>query len=160
MLALLTLTLACATRGRGRLSADLPPPGPPQHVDGAIHQCGASAQPSTTAHASGGPTPRMIDIGVDAVKLAGDHLLVKASYGGGCGDHEFTLCFDRLPERRPAPVRVRLKDRTDDLCETSIRGWFVFDLVPLRQELIRTHGRQTGEILLQFSWGLAQWYAF
>lgn len=85
------------------------------------------------------------DVTVSSVAVSGDSLELEASVGGGCGDHEFQLCWDgSVMESDPPQVNVFLiHDGNGDSCEAELTEELSFDLSGA--------GLPSGEVILNVS---------
>lgn len=95
---------------------------------------------NTTADTGGGAAlPNCFDLGegdmfvIDAAKIVGDDLVLDVGYGGGCKDHEFTLCFNAIVlDTNIIELGVH-HDAHGDACEAFITEQRTLDLTPLQQ---------------------------
>lgn len=72
---------------------------------------------------------------ISTVAFMGDTLLVDVSYGGGCEEHDFGLCWDgSFAESDPVQIQAFIShDGHDDPCDALPSEQLAFDLVPLKQ---------------------------
>lgn len=56
------------------------------------------------------------------------NILVDVSYGGGCGDHEFSLQVGECLETFPAQCSAKLIEKTNDNCEALISATVTISL--------------------------------
>ena len=77
-------------------------------------------------------TAAIDDVDISNVSIDGDILSLEASYGGGCEDHFFQLCWDgEVMESDPPQISVHLiHDGNDDSCEAYLSEELSFDLSP------------------------------
>ena len=76
-------------------------------------------------------------------RIEGDTLYVSVGYGGGCEEHEFTLCWPEQSFMESAPVQVGLEvfhNANNDTCEAYLSETLEFDLVPLREAYEESYG--------------------
>jgi hypothetical protein len=60
---------------------------------------------------------------------------VIAEHGGGCGEHEYRVCWDGLYGiSDPTTVALTVQHRTSDTCEARVRQPLVIDLAELRRD--------------------------
>ena len=84
---------------------------------------------------------------IDSVVVRGGVLRVRASYGGGCVPHDFTICWpdQAFGESEPVTARLELLHQSEpDPCDGWITESLSFDLAPLTeayQEQYAEHGR-------------------
>ena len=99
---------------------------------------------------------------IKSAGIEGDALKLDVEYGGGCGTHEFTYCWDGIfLESSPVQISTKMSYVADDPCDAIVMDQLVFDLVPLKTDYQQAYQSQSGEILI----GLAGWqdqllYAF
>lgn len=84
---------------------------------------------------------------IGAVWVSDGNLELTASYGGGCVDHDFTICWpdQAFAESWPVQARLELLHQSEpDPCDGWITERLSFDLAPLRdayREQYADHGR-------------------
>ena len=81
---------------------------------------------------------------------AGD-LALTVQYGGGCREHDFTLCWDgRFMESFPIQVRLVLHhDANDDMCRALPTEVRTFDLKVLEKGYKQAYRDDSGRIILR-----------
>ena len=77
-----------------------------------------------------GPTWAIASVDVISAEVVGDSLRVVVGYGGGCGDHRFSLmtsgpAMKSLPPKQPVVV---VHESTGDPCRALIQNEQMFDL--------------------------------
>ena len=87
---------------------------------------------------------------LEAATLTDDMLTLTLSYGGGCGDHEFTLvAANAFMESFPVQLRVSLVHRNiDDFCERWVTEAYHFDLTPIKTMYQQAYQEDAGTIVL------------
>ncbi len=60
-----------------------------------------------------------------------ENILIDVVYGGGCGEHKFSLSVGACMESEPAQCPADLIHETNDSCRMLIRKTVVFPLVDL-----------------------------
>lgn len=75
-------------------------------------------------------TSAIDSVWVSNLAVSGDNLTMEASFGGGCGEHEFRLCWGGdVMESEPPQVEVHLiHDGNGDSCEAELTEELSFDL--------------------------------
>ncbi len=99
---------------------------------------------------------------LDAASIAGDTLLVTVSSGGGCEDHDWTLCWPDGAFAESEPVQARLEilhDDHDDPCDAIISEDLEFDLLPLKAAWIASYAGKSGTIIIKLG-GESLTYSF
>ena len=87
----------------------------------------------------------------DGFWIDGNELVVVLMYGGGCADHEFTLCWPDQSFMESAPVQVDLEIMhvtPGDPCDAWITEEPRFDLTPLADAWHAAYGSGSGEVLI------------
>ncbi|MBW2264417.1 MAG: hypothetical protein JRG91_20825, partial [Deltaproteobacteria bacterium] len=86
----------------------------------------------------------------ESVSIDGDDILITISYGGGCEDHHFRLCWDgSFMESHPVQVDLELiHDGHGDACLAYITSTHRFSLVPLKEAWFEAYGTDTGTIMI------------
>ena len=79
---------------------------------------------------------------VDSVRLEGDRLEFRVSFGGGCATHDFKLvAFGGWMESYPVQVKAFLShDGKDDPCDAIVTRALSFDLRPLKLAYEESYG--------------------
>ena len=75
--------------------------------------------------------------------IEGDKLFLNVGYGGGCEEHEFTLCWPSQSFMESNPVQTGLEvlhDANDDMCDAYFFDTIEFDLTPLRDAYVDGYG--------------------
>ena len=75
--------------------------------------------------------------------IEGDELFLTVGYGGGCEEHEFTLCWPSQTFMESAPVQVGLEvlhNANNDMCDAYFFDPISFDLTPLREAYVDGYG--------------------
>jgi hypothetical protein len=90
---------------------------------------------------------------VTASKLykAGHALALTLSYGGGCADHAFKLCYsDAFQESNPVQTSIWVEDisETVDTCDALLNEEVVFDLTPILLRYNDLYQTRSGVVLL------------
>jgi hypothetical protein len=78
-------------------------------------------------------------------------LALTVQYGGGCREHDFTLCWDgAFMESLPLQARLVLHpDDNDDLCLALPTEELAFDLKVLEKDYKQAYRDDSGQILLR-----------
>jgi len=101
-----------------------------------------------------------IDLGAGTV-IEDDKLLVAVSYGGGCEEHQFQICWpEDTFDDSTLPVQTRLDiwhGGARDYCEALVTEVVEFDLVLLREAYERTFDEEHGTILLRLDEQLVEY---
>lgn len=105
--------------------------------DGAASNAGAARPIVSCASVQAARDPYQIR----SRTVDGDVLRVVVTHGGGCGRHDFRLCYEpQLLETNPVQVNLRLDhDAHGDVCRRIDRKVLEFDLRPLRDHYRATH---------------------
>lgn len=101
-------------------------------------------------------------LSIDGAAVTGDTLSVDVSYGGGCEDHDFSICWPDQSFMESSPVQVGLEiwhDGHDDACDAWISETLTWDLTPLKQSYQAAYGGGSGTMILQVG-GFSVTYAF
>lgn len=88
---------------------------------------------------------------IEGASIAEDRLLVTVSAGGGCEDHDWTLCWPDGSFAESEPVQARMEiqhDDHDDPCDAIITEDLDFDLVPLKEAWMAAYGGSSGTIIV------------
>ncbi|HVJ15666.1 MAG TPA: hypothetical protein VM686_09495 [Polyangiaceae bacterium] len=86
----------------------------------------------------------------------GDLLEIEIAHGGGCADHEYSLCYTHFLESSPVQTElILLHDANGDTCEAYLTATLTFDLSPLAAKY--EAGYQTDGGLIETNYSL---YAF
>jgi hypothetical protein len=86
----------------------------------------------------------------------GDVLTLQVEHGGGCAEHEYSLCFGAFLESYPVQSELRLiHDANGDNCEAWISQAVDFDLTPVREAYTGGYNSDAG--LIDTTYGM---YAF
>ena len=69
---------------------------------------------------------------IDSARIAGRHILMTVTVGGGCADHCYRLYVDEhFAESNPVQTLGYLVHQSDDPCDALLRHELSFDLQPL-----------------------------
>ncbi len=100
----------------------------------------------------------VIDVACDPYQLAGvalkgDVLCAETEFGGGCSDHVFNLLVDTdVMESDPPQVQAMLiHNANNDPCYALLTKKVGFDLTPLKEQMRRFTGRESGSVRLNIS---------
>lgn len=88
-------------------------------------------------------------LNIDAVALDGTDVVVDVSYGGGCAEHDITLCWPDQSFAESAPVQASLElyhDGHDDPCDAVLYEEVRFSLEPLIAAWREAYQAQSGTI--------------
>jgi hypothetical protein len=79
---------------------------------------------------------------LDSLRIEGDHLRFRVSYGGGCAAHDFKLvAWGGWMESFPVQVRAFLShDGKNDPCDAIVTRALSFDLRPLKKAYQESYG--------------------
>lgn len=82
--------------------------------------------------------------------ITGDTLTADLTVGGGCGDHEFTLCWpdQAFMESEPVQASLQILHETDDPCDSIVPYTPTFDLTPLKIAWQTAYGATSGTIVV------------
>ena len=108
----------------------------------------------------GAPTDQVF---IDAVVLENDSMNVTVSYGGGCEQHDFGLCWDGIfAESSPVQIGAFISHEDHgDPCEAAPTEELSFDLVPLRQTWQEAYLTESGTIEIHLDgWDESILYSF
>lgn len=86
---------------------------------------------------------------INSVAVSGDTLQVNVSYGGGCEEHFFTLCWPDQSFMESDPVQVNLEllhTGPMDACDAWLTEDLSFDLEPLKTAWQSGYGGGSGTI--------------
>lgn len=91
------------------------------------------------------------DYVIEQLSVTGDMLTVSLSYGGGCEEHEYLLCWDGdLHETNPVQARLTLiHDANGDDCEAEVHDEPCFDLSLLKDAYENKYMADFGTIVLR-----------
>lgn len=92
-----------------------------------------------------------VDTGTSPVAVIDDSLSVNVSYGGGCEEHLFTLCWPSQSFMESDPVQVSLQiwhGGEPDMCEAYLTDTLSFDLSPLKAAWKEAYGDGPGTIII------------
>lgn len=72
-------------------------------------------------------------IDVEALSIDGRMLSVSHGHGGGCGTHQYSICWDgSVTESEPPQARLILwHDDGGDTCEAYLSGIYTVDIQPI-----------------------------
>jgi hypothetical protein len=99
---------------------------------------------------------------VSALSVSGDTLSVEVGYGGGCEDHQFTVCWPDQVFAESEPVQASLAlwhEANGDSCEAYLTEVLDFDLTPMKEAWIAGYGGSTGTMILNLE-GQSASYSF
>lgn len=101
------------------------------------------------------------DGGDDPVAVVSGELRVRVSYGGGCEEHAFQICWDgAFMESEPVQARLDLVHRgNNDGCDAWLTEELSFDLTPMRTAWQDAYGGGPGTMTLLLA-GEQATYAF
>ncbi|MFN7143728.1 MAG: hypothetical protein ACK4YP_08145, partial [Myxococcota bacterium] len=86
---------------------------------------------------------------LQSATIAGDTLTAVLEVGGGCGTHDYTLCWDgSFLESAPVQVDLEILHVSDDMCDALITETVDLDLTPLKTAWQRAYGATTGSIVV------------
>jgi hypothetical protein len=90
----------------------------------------------------------------ESVRVVGDTLVARVSFGGGCREHRFALVFATyFMESMPVQMRgVLSHDAAGDPCRALLGRELRFDLSPLKERYRVSYGRQSSTIVLRGNW--------
>jgi hypothetical protein len=93
------------------------------------------------------------------VELDGDALRVDVSYGGGCKEHLFRVCWDgSFMESNPVQVALALQhESNDDPCDAALSSSLRIPLTPLRVAYAAGYGSDTGTMVVRLGEASATW---
>lgn len=98
-------------------------------------------------HASDGAPSRL-----QSASIAGDTLTAVLEVSGGCGEHDYQLCWDgSFAESAPVQVDLEILHVSDDLCDAILVETVDLDLTPLKIAWQRAYGGATGAIVVHLS---------
>lgn len=95
-----------------------------------------------------------LDTAASELSVEGDTLSVAVSYGGGCEDHLFAICWPDQSFLESDPVQVNLEiwhGGEEDLCDAYLSDVLTFDLSPLKAAWKEAYGDTGGTIVLNVS---------
>jgi hypothetical protein len=89
-------------------------------------------------------------IDVMSARVDGDMLLVQVGHGGGCEQHEYSLCFaEAWQEEVPVQAQLTvLHDAHGDGCEAFLTTEVSFDLLPIAEEFEARYQHKIGTVRL------------
>lgn len=137
----LALTCAMTLTACGRV---ILPPRAPTVPDAPFNDCSAD-------DGNGGLDLGGFDTSGESLSIDGDTLSVDLSFGGGCEDHLFEICWPDQSFMESEPVQVNLEiwhGGTPDMCEAYLSETVDFDLSPLKAEWKDAYGEGAGTIIL------------
>lgn len=79
-----------------------------------------------------------------------DTLRMRVRYGGGCREHQFTLCWGGgFAESHPVQARLAIQhDAQDDLCRALVTKEIAFDIELLKERFWEMYRQRSGVMLL------------
>jgi len=90
------------------------------------------------------------DTAAAGVSVDGDTLSVDVSYGGGCEEHEWVLCWPDQAFLEEVPVQASLEIwhgvDSDTRCDAYLSETLAFDLTPLKEQYQDGYQTETGTI--------------
>lgn len=88
---------------------------------------------------------------INSASVVGDELILNVSYGGGCEDHTFTLCWPDQSFMESDPVQAGFEvyhEDNDDPCDAWFTEDQAFNLAPLRTAYEAMYGSGSASIIL------------
>ncbi len=116
--------------------------------------------PSTSDPVEPGISYPEVDLGCDgrasdpvaitASEVDGDTITLTVEYSGGCGEHDFALCWDgSWIKTLPMKVGLTLShDANGDMCRAMISEDITFDLAPVADETLYAYPSTEGVYVL------------
>lgn len=84
--------------------------------------------------------------------IDGDTLSVDVSYGGGCEEHEWVLCWPDQSFQESDPVQATLDIwhgiDSDTVCDAYLSETLTFDLAPLKAQYQEGYQTESGTIII------------
>lgn len=99
---------------------------------------------------------------IEDARIESGELLLDVSYGGGCEEHDFQICWPDGSFMESDPVQVSLDlwhDAHDDGCESWLSETLTFDLAPLAEAWHDSYGDGPGQMTVHVG-GLSLDYVF
>ena len=88
---------------------------------------------------------------LNSATITGDTLDIRASYSGGCEDHQFTLVVsDTFLESFPVQLHAAIAHNANgDTCEAYPTDNYRFDLTPIKTMYQEAYRQEAGTIILR-----------
>ena len=102
-------------------------------------------------------------LSITTAAIQDDALVLDVSYGGGCMDHDFGLCWDgAFAESSPVQIQAFVAhDGHDDPCDAVPSEQLAFDLLPLQQAWQDAYQSEHGDVEIHLAgWAEAILYSF
>ncbi len=96
------------------------------------------------------------NVRINKLTIVGMKLVINASYGGGCKDHEFQLiASDQWLESYPVQTPVLFSHNANgDMCEAFFTELFSFNLTPLKDRYQELYHETSGTIKIRLEGGI------
>ena len=80
--------------------------------------------------------------------IKGDTLTLPVGYSGGCGSHEFAICWpeQNFSDETPPKVKLELWHHSNDTCEMMVNKEITFDLTPLKNSYKKKYKTEKGTL--------------
>jgi hypothetical protein len=95
------------------------------------------------------------NVQINDATITGNKLVMNASYGGGCKEHEFRLiASDLWLESYPVQTHVLFSHNANqDMCEAYFTEQFIFNLSPLKERYQELYQEDSATIVLRIEGG-------
>jgi hypothetical protein len=85
--------------------------------------------------------PALEYVNLLGARVDGDRLQIDVEHGGGCGAHEYHVCWDGLfDDSSPPRAVLGVRDVTDDTCDALLRRTITVDLDRVKRQYQMDHG--------------------